>query len=66
MVWRSGDNEPIHKVADRFSACYAGHRGEYDGHCQLYAAEDVGFDHRASDVVGIGFQDEEYADEADD
>ena len=66
MVCRSGDNEPIHKVADRFSTCYTGHRGEHDSHRQLYAAEDIRFHYRASDIVGIRFEDKEYADKADD
>ena len=66
LVCRSGDNEPINKVADCFSTCYTGHRGEHDSHCQLYAAEDIWFHYRASDIVGIRFEYKEYTDEADD
>ncbi|KAL8727501.1 MAG: hypothetical protein Q9166_006025, partial [cf. Caloplaca sp. 2 TL-2023] len=55
----------MHEIADGFSACDAGDGGEDDGHVELDAAEDIGADDGAGDIVGVDFEYEEDADEAD-
>lgn len=62
----AGHEEAVDEVADGFFACDAGEGGEDDGDVELDAAEDVGLDDGASDVGGVGFEDEEDAGEADD
>ena len=54
----------MHEIGYRFSAYDASEGGEYNGHCEFDAGEDVGRDDRVGDVCGIGFHDEEEAGEA--
>lgn len=62
----AGHEEAVDEVGDGFLAGDAGQGGEDDGDVELDAAEDVGLDDGGGDVGGVGFEDEEDTDEADD
>lgn len=62
----SGNNEPMHEIADCFSSRNSRYRGKHDSHVEFDATEDICSDHRTSDVLWVDLEDEEYTGEADD
>ena len=55
----------MHEGTDCLSARYPGYRGKDYSHVELDATENIGSNHRASNIRWVNLEDEEDTDEAD-